>query len=861
MNFLARVVVALWCLVPALAPAAGVPTPSQFLGMTVGADRTLADYRQISSYFRALEKASPRVKVENLGKTTLGEDMLLAIITSEGNQRNLPRLQEIARKLSDPRGLSDSDVAALTKEGKVVLLVTCNIHASEIGSTQMAMEWAHALATADDPETKRRLENVVLLLLPSLNPDGQIMETEWYRKNLGTKYEGGRLPWLYHPYVGHDNNRDWYMLTQKETKALNRAVYKEWFPQVWLDEHQMGSNGPRIFMPPYAEPVAAEVHPLVWREVNLIGSSMALRLEQNGKTGVIYGYSFDAYWPGGTKNTGWWKNIAGLLTEVASVRLASPVFLPPGELTGGRKGLIDYRAQTNFPNPWPGGWWRLRDIMDYERIASDAILESCADRREDFLKDMAVRARASIAAFSPGDAYRIPMGEGQRDPATALHLARLMSEHGVDVRSAPNGDAFLPLAQPYGRFVREMMEPQRYPEVKLVAGKEIVRPYDVATWTLPAMMGVKVERATLPGGLTDFDPGGKEISRKGFRAAALLPGSPEGAKVVNAALKSGALVSILRRPESLEGRDWPAGTTFLSAPALDAAAAPLDATRIPLFPLKEIPSLPSLSRLRAPRVALYKSFTSSMDEGWTRWLLERYGFAPVSLENKAVRAGGLAARFDVIVLPDMGAELIATGRPRLEEGESRYVRELPPEYQGGLEKEGAKALRDFVEAGGTLVAFDSATDYVANEFSIPVRNVLARAKREDFLCPGSLLRVKVDSSHPVTWGLPSEVAVFLDDATALQTSLPGAELERWVLASYPDDARDVLVSGWIHGADRLTRRAAAVATTFGRGKLVLLGFRPQHRAQTHATFPFLFNALYWSVEGPPPGSRAEGAKP
>ncbi len=867
MNLATRVLATLLSIAPALAHSASPPTPSEFLGIKVGADRTLADYRQISSYFRELEKASPRVKIQNLGKTTLGEDMLLAVITSEENQRNLPRLQEISRKLSDPRGLSDSDVAALTNEGKVVLLVTCNIHASEIGSTQMAMEWAHALATSDDQETKRRLANVVVLLLPSLNPDGQIMETDWYRKNLGTKYEGGRLPWLYHHYVGHDNNRDWYMLTQKETKALNRAVYKEWLPQVWLDEHQMGINGPRIFMPPYAEPVSSDVHPLVWRDVNLIGAAMALRLEQREKSGVIYGYSFDAYWPGGTKNTGWWKNIAGLLTEVASVRLASPVYLPLGELAGGRKGLIDYRAQTNFPNPWPGGWWRLRDIMDYERIASDAILETCADRREDFLKDMATRARASIAAFRPDDAYRIPMGQGQRDPATALVLARIMGEHGVDVRSGPNGDAFIPLAQPYGKFVREMMEPQRYPEVKLVAGKDIVRPYDVATWTLPAMMGVRVERATLPAGLTEFDPAGGggrgkegEILRRGAPAAALLPGSPENAKVVNAALKAGAVVSILRAPAPFEGRDWPAGTIILGKSALDSAEASLVATRVPLFPFKEIPSSPSLSRLRAPRVGLYKSFTSSMDEGWTRWLLEQYGFAPVSLENKAVRAGSLAERFDVIVLPDMEAEVIATGRPRREEGESRYIPELPPGYQGGLEKEGAKALRDFVEAGGTLVAFDSATDYVASEFSIPVRNTLARAKREEFFCPGSLLRVHVDALHPVTWGLPSEVAVFLDDATALQTSLPGAELERWVLASYPDDERDVLVSGWIHGGDRLTRRAAAVATTFGKGKLVLLGFRPQHRAQTHATFPFLFNALYWSVEGPPPGAKKDGVK-
>src|SRR5215471_9959022 len=251
----------LWAAAPAallvcsaLATAA-VPAPSQFLNIEIGADRKLADYKQIASYFKALKAASPRVDIEALGKTTLGEDMFMAIISSEENIRNQKRIRETARKLADPRGLSDKEIAALAHDGKLVLLVTCNIHSTEIGASQMAMEWAYALATATDTTTKKHLDDVVLLLVPSLNPDGQTMETEWYRKNLGTKFEGSRMPWLYHHYTGHDDNRDWYMLTQKESQAMTRAVYKEWFPQVWLDEHQMRSDGPRIFVPPYADPV------------------------------------------------------------------------------------------------------------------------------------------------------------------------------------------------------------------------------------------------------------------------------------------------------------------------------------------------------------------------------------------------------------------------------------------------------------------------------------------------------------------------------------------------------------------------------------------------------------------------------
>ncbi len=428
------------------------PSPSEFLGFEVGADRRLADYRQIVSYFRALAAASGRIQVENLGRTTLGNELILAAISSEQNLRDAKKYQEIARRLADPRGLSPAQIEGLVNEGKLILLVTCNIHSTEIGASQMAMEWAHALVTASDSETQRRLDNVILLLVPSLNPDGQIMETEWYRKNLGTKFEGSRLPWLYHHYVGHDDNRDWFMLTQKETRALNRAVYFEWFPEVWLDEHQMGSNGPRIFVPPYADPVAKSINPLIWRGVNLIGTTMAWRLEEQKKPGVIYGFSYDAYWPGGTKNTAWWKNIYGLLTEVASARLATPIEIAPTELSGGRKGLIEYGQQTNFPNPWPGGRWRLRDIMDYERIASDALLETCSDHRRDFLRGSVAMAMDAIKAGKPEEYYRIKTE--QRDPPTAARLAHLMAEHGVQVQTTGDGKAYvINTTQPFGRFV------------------------------------------------------------------------------------------------------------------------------------------------------------------------------------------------------------------------------------------------------------------------------------------------------------------------------------------------------------------------------------------------------------------------
>jgi hypothetical protein len=768
-----RLALVLFAITITNAATASVPSPNEFLKLKIGDDKVLADYHQIVSYFNALDAASPRVAVQNLGKTTLGEPMIMVVISSEENMRRLDRIKEIARKLADPRGVSDNEIESLIREGKTVVLVTCNIHATEIASSQMAMEWAHALATADDAETKRRLSNVVLLLVPSLNPDGQIMVTDHYRKYLGTKYEGGRLPWIYHHYVGHDNNRDWFMLTQIETKNLNRAVYKEWFPQVWVDEHQMGTEGPRMFIPPFADPMDPDVHPLIWREVNIIGSNMAFRLEQQKKSGLIYGYAFDAYWLGGTRNTGWWKNITGLLLETASARIATPINIAGAELRGGTKGLVDYKATINHPNPWKGGIWRMRDIMDYERIASDALLETAADRREDFLRDVVTRARAAIANGEKDEAYSIP--KDQRDWPTAQHLASILAQHNIEVRQAPNGDYWIPMAQPYSKFITELLEPQRYPEVRLQPGRDILRPYDVATWTLPLAMGVKVEHTTMPATLQtarvdDIKPATKEVIARGEKLA------------------------------------------------------------------------------KKPRVAIYEPWTASMDAGWTRWLLESNGFAPKMLHPQELK--GALANFDAFILPDLSKETIATGRGSREGEESgmRYEEEMPAEYRGGLEKPGAEALKSWVENGGTLIAFSSSCDYVMQELNIPVRNTLARVTPADFSVPGSLVRLNVNTEHPVTQGMPSESAAFIDRAIAFETTAPGMEMQRWVLASYPEEPRDILLSGWISGEERLTRKAAAVALTYGKGKIVLFGFRPQQRGQTHATFPMIFNSLYWSVQ-------------
>ncbi len=773
-----------------------------------------------------------------------------AVISSEENLRNKARYQDMARKLADPRGLTKEQIDALARDGKTIFLLTCNIHSTEIGSSQMAMEWAYNLITAEDETTKRRLNDTIVLLVPSLNPDGQIMVTEWYRKYKGTKYEGGALPYLYHHYVGHDNNRDWYMLTQIETKNVNHMVYHEWYPQFWLDEHQMGYYGPRIYIPPNADPVAKLVNPLVHRGNNLMGAAMGWRLEEAGKSGVIFGYSFDAYWPGGTRNTGWWKNMYGVLTEVASARIATPLQISPTELQGGAKGLTEYEQQINFPNPWPGGTWRLRDIMDYELLVSDAALETVSNYRQEFLRGVATMATEAMESGVGGQWWTIPI-EGQRDPVVATRLAALMVEHGVEVRlSADKKSFFIPSRQPYNRFVEEMMGIQRYPEVKPAPNSGILEPYDVAAWSLPLMMGVEVKKVYLT-------PEEREASTVLRNVPWPAGGVPEGLEKYkyHGALDSGnntiALVNVMLKAggQAFVIKNTTLGPmiAFAAHPQLAANAKKLHVMLWNAF--DDLGPETNFVPLKPVRIGLYKPYIPSLDEGWTRFVLKQYHFDLKNIENKEVKTGNLNSAYDVIIIPDSTRQVIVEGRQSRE----GYSEELPPEYAGGIGKEGMRALKDFADKGGTLITLARASEIVmGEEFNLPVRNALAGATERgrgvqtaDFNIPGSLLRVYVDTDHPVGYGMPHEIAAFFDGPLAFQTSAPTPDVQRSVIAWYPDDAKDILLSGYAHGAERLQRKAAVVAFTKGKGKIVMFGFRVQHRAQTEGTFQLLFNAILW----------------
>ncbi|HEX5759110.1 MAG TPA: M14 metallopeptidase family protein [Thermoanaerobaculia bacterium] len=852
---------ALLLLLLAAAPAGAVEirSPEAFLGHRVGADRKLAPWPKVLEYLRLVDAASPRVTIELAGRSTLDNEMPVVVVTSEANQANLPRLREIARRLHHPDGLAPAEAEALVAEGKAIVLVTCTIHSTEVGSTQMAMELVHGLATAEDPETRRWLDEVVLLLMPSINPDGQVLVVDWYEKWLGTPYEGGAMPWLYHHYVGHDDNRDFAMLTQKESQVVNDLLYHRWFPQVFLDEHQMGSVGPRMFVPPQTDPLDPEVHSLIFRQADLLGTAMSVRLEEAGKRGVGSNMIYDSYWIGGTRNTAWWKNVTGLLTEVASANVASPLHVAPEELRGGAKGLPEYGRRANYPSPWEGGWWRLRDIVEYELVATKALLETAATHRADLLRNTYRMAREAIerGASEPPYAFLVP--PDQHDPVAAARLVELLLRHGVRVGRAdrpftagraayPAGTYVVPAAQAYRPFLLTMLRPQRYPEVLPYAGGPVLPPYDVTSWSLPLAMGVAVEEAAEP--LAERFPEVREPEWPGGEVAAgaggwLIPHAADSAfTALNRLLAGGKRVYWLR--QALPGGAAGGARGDLYVPADAATAAELSRlsreARVPVVPLAAAPQGPAY-RVRPVRVGLYKPWVASMDEGWTRFLLERYGFPLESLDNAELRKGTFRGKVDVLLLPDVGKDLVEKGEPSAPEAR-RFWEPLPPPYAGGLGEEGSKQIKRWVEEGGTLVALDSAVEYALDLFALPARDVLAKVAEEEFHAPGSTLRVRLDPTHPIAYGLAPEEAIYFSDSPALETSPTDARFTRRLVATYPADARDILLSGYLKGGEKLERRIALVDFTVGKGRVVLFAFRPQHRAQTVRTLKLLWNALY-----------------
>jgi len=848
--------------------AAGVglaqPSPEKSFGFAVGADRQLADYTQIRTYLDTLARESRRLKVFDIGPTTLGKPMVMAAISSEANLAKLDRYVQISKRLRDPRTLPLDEAQKLAQEGKVLLLITCSIHATEIAASQMSMQLAYELASGTAPaETRKALEDVIVLLIPTINPDGHQMVTEWYRKNVGGKYEGGAMPWLYHPYAGHDDNRDWFMFNLAETRAVTKVLYHDFFPQVSIDEHQMGSTGARLFLPPYMDPPTGTVDPIVWRSINLLGSAIAYDMQRQGFEGLVNGRSYTGWWIGSASDTPWLHGTIGLLSEMASARIASPVYIEPGEIP-----LAYAESRMEFVDPWPGGWWRLSDLVRYELAMTFSLIDTVSRYKSDLLFGSYRLAKRAIEDTAPGQPYAFVVPVRQDDRLTALKMIEVLMFGGVEVHKAtsefvadgrtyPSGSYVVKMAQPYKPYAWALLDRQEYPNLREYPGGPPVPPYDNAGWTLPLQMGVACDRIAAP-----FDAKLERVTAVAYPTPEKIAGGAYLALDAHAnasfavaanLLKDGAELWRARTPIRAAGIDLPAGSFVVKATpeTLKALMPLLGKHHLSAHALAAVTGL-DLAPLKRFRTGLYQSWRGNMDEGWTRYLLDDTGIPYTTLHNDAFKGGkdskaDLRAAFDAIVFTDESADVIKTGRrEQPTERERAFASPMPPEYEGGIGKDGVEALKTFVEQGGILVLLNRAGELAMKEWEVPARNALERVDRTKFFCPTSIVRIEVDNRTPIGWGMPGRAAAVFASSLAFDTWAPFPEWDRKVVASYP--AKDVLASGWLLGEDVIARKAAVVDLKLGKGHIVLIGIRCQHRAQAHGTYKFLLNGLLYPEE-------------
>jgi hypothetical protein len=810
---------------------AAIPAPETVLGFKVGEERKLAKWETFVAYFRKLAATSDRLKLDELGKTTLGRPFVVATISAPENLQQLAALKEQQRRLADPRILKqqgDAEALAnnLIQTGKTVVVITCSIHATEVGGTFTATELAYRLTSENSDFIKNILANTIILLVPSLNPDGTDIVADWYFKTLGTTSEGTAPPELYHHYTGHDNNRDWYAFTQVETQLTVDKILNIWRPQILHDVHQMGATAARFFVPPYVEPWEPNVDPALTAGVNALGSAMAWDLTAQGKSGVVLNGIYDAWSPA----RAYTHYHAGLriLSETASARLATPINVPFQRLAAGI-GYNGKVATWNHPKPWLGGRWTLRDIVDYQLAGALSLLNHAAQYREQHLRNFYEVSKRAVEAKDQPYAILLPepelpaslksavarlkegmnratgtekerheqnealIGKISNEPATSEEVSHfyktegldrvlaILKRGGVEVQRAskdftadgkpyPAGTHLVLMQQPYAGFAKALLETQRYPDLREYPGGPPKRPYDVTAHTLSLLMNVKVD-----------------FVKEAFNVEA--------------------------RPEP--------------------------------FALV----IQSRARANSPvRLGLYKNYAAAMDEGWTRWVFDQYKFPYKSLLDAETRAGKLNEKFDAILLPDQAARALFSGLPgksgNTTGGNEEMAGVYPDEYAGGLGEAGVKALREFVEAGGTLITLNNASNFAIDYLNLPVRNVLKGVANRDFYCPGSILRTQVVADNQLTFGTDKESIAWFEQSPAFEIVDANAAK---ALALYSENDNPLL-SGWILGDKLLRGKAALVEVKLGKGRVILFGFRPQYRGQSLATLPLLFNAILTSKQ-------------
>jgi hypothetical protein len=924
MTLRSLIVVSLLLLVGAgRAPGAALTSPKEHFGFAIGDDYHLANYTQTEAYFKKLAAQSDRLRLVDMGRTEEGRSQWMVVATAPENLQSLERYKSIAQRLARAEDLTPEQARALAAEGKAVVWIDGGLHATETVGSHQLFETVWHLASSTDAEMQRILRDVIVLCVHA-NPDGQELVANWYmREPDPTKRSLSGVPRLYQKYIGHDNNRDFFMAAMRESTNLNRQLYLEWFPQVVYNHHQSGPAGTVMFVPPFRDPFNYNFDPLVVVGVETFGNAIQSRFLQEGKPGATSrsGANYSTWWNGGLRTTTYFHNMIGLLTEI--VGSPNPIQIP----------FIARRQQpsNDLTAPIEPQRWHYRQSIEYSLSANRAILDQASRHREVLLHNIYLMGRNSIArgsrdawTFRPGrldqivrgaatepkgtaddevadapdgpaggsnqrlsqkqwDLFRKPewrdprgfiIPADQPDFGTAVKFLNTLVKNGIALHRAtadfsvagkryPKGSYIVKTAQAFRPHVLDMFEPQDHPNDFRFEGGPPNKPYDVAGWTLAFQMGVGFDRILdgfdgpferLPYGQLQSPPP-RPLPVAASAGHLVTPRANDSFTLVNRLLKAGVPVHRIR--PGAAGAEFGPGTFFV--PSHPAARALLDGAArdfgLEIRPTAAAPAAGDLVTLAPARVGLWDRYGGSMPSGWTRFILEQFEFPFQIVFANEIDAGKLREKFDVLLfvtgaIPAQGTRPPPVTRPR----------NLPPEFESQMGRitgdRSVPALKEFLQAGGTIVTIGSSTS-LAYHLGLPVQSALTERNAEGrlrtlpddkFYIPGSVLEARVDPTEPVAWGMPERADFYFERSPAFTvTAAPGTASVKAV--AWFDSAQP-LRSGWAWGQKVLKDRATVLSANVGSGRLYLMGSEIAFRSQTHGTFKLLFNALQLSTAIP-----------
>ncbi|MEV6368989.1 M14 family zinc carboxypeptidase [Micromonospora musae] len=829
----------------AVARAANIPTPEQHFGFKMGAEGKLASYPDVLTYMKLIAERSDRVDYKTIGPTTMGNEYGTVIISSPKNLRRLDRLVEINQKLADPRSTSPEEARRLASEGVPFYHLEATIHSSEVGNGQAINDIVHRLATEDSDFTRNILNNSVVVLVPSQNPDGQHLIIDHFNRTAGTDYRR-TFPDLYHKYTGHDDNRDWTMFTQVEAR-YRLELEKKYRPAIVHIMHQKGNSGSRIFVPPYGGITSENVPANMSSSVSAIGQHAARALAAEGKTGVG-SLDYHIFWTleqpvGYFPFTG-----SGVyLTEIASVT----DYAYPQKSQDGRP-LGPQQARMNLIEPYRSDTWTLADIVDYAKIATYAGMEYTASNGEKLLYDnLYAVPHEYLTKGVPSGTFAFVVDAKQRDPYATFEMLQRLEWTEVEIERAKSafvadgkrydaGSYVVKMHQPRGNWAHQVLGTDQYPEVRDCGDCPVLLPYAEATTSLPLQLGVDVAEVRAPfeaqlERVTSVQPPQVTMPPAPRAKGAYLvrPESYGTIQIVSALQDANIPTFRGAKGFTAKGVNYPAGTYIVPATpqARNTLATASAKVGLQVAAVDQTPKVAGVQLKPKTRVGLLRG-VGNMPGGWDMWQFDQYGINYDVVSAQDFQRKSLNELYDTIVVSS------GVSRDDIVEGLDPAQYDEAYSWAYGVGEKGWRKLQQFVRNGGTLLAIGDSVQTAQQLLDLPMKPALPTSD-DEFVTGGSLLNQEFDPNDPVAWGMPESWPVWLYDTQAWELTGDSGK----VVSNYPAEG-EVLASGYLRGAEHIRGATNVASFDVGKGQVVTYGSEITFRTLPRSQYNLLYNAIY-----------------